>query len=210
METSPVRLLLVAALSACLFVGIAREAAAEPLDDLLSRLQTLEQLQGKFIQQQYDQGGEVLLESSGRFMVLRPGYFAWEILEPDSQLVIADPEHLWHHDRDLETVTRRPIAGQQMAPLQVLGGNENLLRERFIVTTEGAGRYRLEPSAGDPGFRRLTLIFDGLSLAAMEIVDQLNQRVSVQLSDLDQSSPLSPDEFAFSPPIDADLFVYDE
>ena len=85
------RLLLVAALAACLLVGIARDAAATPVDDLLAHLDSIERLQGSFEQQQYGEDGEVLLSSSGTFRILRPGYFAWEISEPDSQLVLADP-----------------------------------------------------------------------------------------------------------------------
>ena len=210
METSPVRLLLVAALTACLFVGIAREAAAEPVDDLLDRLQDVVQLQGSFTQQQYDQDGQVVLTSSGQFKLLRPGYFLWEIQSPDSQLVLADPDYLWHHDRDLETVTRRPVTGEQMAPLQVLGGDENLLRERFVITVPEPGRFLLVPSAGNPGFRQLTLVFGEAGLRAMEIVDQLDQRVEVQLSQLDQETALVPTDFTFTPPPDADLFFYDQ
>ena len=209
-ETSPVRLLLVAALAACLLVGIARDAAADPVDDLLAQLDTIERLQGAFEQQQYGDDGTVLLASSGTFRILRPGYFAWEIREPDSQLVLADPEFLWHHDRDLETVTRRPVSGEQMAPLQVLGGDDQLLRERFEVTSEVAGNFTLVPAAGDPGFRELTLVFADGQLSSMEIIDRLKQRVSVQFSDLDNSSPLAPADFAFQPPPDADLFFYDE
>ena len=43
-----------------------------------------------------------------------------------------------------------------------------------------------------------------------EIVDRLKQRVSVQFSDLDTTSALTPEDFAFQPPPDADLFFYDE
>ena len=210
METSPVRLLLVAALAACLLVGIARDAVAAPVDDLLARLATIDRLQGSFRQQQYDEEGAVLLASSGSFRILRPGYFAWEINDPDSQLLLADPEFLWHHDRDLETVTRRPVGGEQMAPLQVLGGDDQLLRERFVVTSDGADSYTLVPVQGDPGFRQLTLVFENGVLAAMDIIDRLKQRVSVQFSDLDSVSVLTPDDFAFQPPPDADLFFYDE
>ncbi len=204
------RLLLVAALAACLLVGIARDAAAAPVDDLLAHLNTIERLQGSFEQQQYGEDGEVLLASSGTFRILRPGYFAWEISEPDSQLVLADPEFLWHHDRDLETVTRRPVTGEQMAPLQVLGGDERLLRERFEVTSSGDDSFTLVPASGDPGFRELTLLFDDGQLVSMEITDRLKQRVSVQFSDLDMTSELTPEDFAFQPPPEADLFIYDE
>ena len=105
---------------------------------------------------------------------------------------------------------RRPVTGEQMAPLQVLGGDEQLLRERFEVSSGGSDSFTLVPAGGDPGFRRLTLEFRSGQLSSMEIIDRLNQRVSVQFSQLDADRQLTPADFAFQPPPDADLFYYDE
>ena len=100
-----------------------------PTDALLEELRAMQHLQGDFTQRQYTREDALLVESSGRFRLLRPGYFSWEITAPDSQLIVADPQYLWHHDRDLETVTRRPVTNSaQMSPLQVLGGDEVVLR----------------------------------------------------------------------------------
>lgn len=210
MTPSPVRQLLVVGLFACLLLGMIRDAAAAPVDELLQRLAPIDQLQGTFSQQQYSAAGDVLLQSGGSFRLLRPGYFAWEITAPDSQLVIAGPEFIWHHDRDLETVTRRPAAGDQMAPLQVLGGDAEVLRRRFNVTSDGADSYTLTPREGDPGFRSLTLGFASGQVQSMDIVDRLNQRILVRFSALSTSPALSPADFAFSPPEGVDLFYYDE
>jgi outer membrane lipoprotein carrier protein len=205
------RALLVALLAAAMLYGMAKTQAADPADALLARLQGFTRLQGHFEQHQQDAEGRDLGSSSGRFMVLRPGYFAWEITAPDSQLIIADPEFLWHHDRDLETVTRRPsAAGASASPLQVLGGDEAVLRERFHVEQSGDDRFTLEPLADDPGFRRLTVIFADGQLSRMLIVDNLNQQVSIDLSEQDSESPLSPEDFAFTPPEGADVFYYDD
>lgn len=192
-------------------LGAIRSVEAAAIDDLLARLVGIERLQGNFEQIQQGQDGDVLAESSGRFQLLRPGFFSWEILSPDSQLIVANPEYLWHHDRDLETVTRRPVAGgEQMAPLQVLGGNEAVLRERFTVSRRGDDAWALIPVAGDPGFQQLVLKFDQGIIVGMEIIDRLGQVVKVQFSNLDSETALAPEDFAFSPPEGADLFYYDE
>ena len=94
--------------------------------------------------------------------------------------------------------------------LNEAAGDDELLRQRFNVTSDGVGSFTLVPAAGDPGFRELTLVFEDGALASMEIIDRLKQRVSVQFSDLDTSSALTPEDFAFQPPPDADLFFYDE
>lgn len=205
-----IRLLVILALGLCLVAGIVRgqENAA---DALLSRLAGIEQMQGRFVQRQYREDGTLLAESTGTFRLLRPGYFAWDIQSPDSQLVIANPGFVWHYDRDLETVTRRPVAGRdEMSPLQVLGGDAEVLRDRFDVTLTPAGDFLLTPTQGDPGFSRLTLHFDGAAVSSMEIIDRLNQRVHIEFQAVDTASALRPEDFDFTPPQGVDLFYYDE
>lgn len=204
------RLLIIAVLGLCLVAGVVR-GAENPADDLIQRLTGIGQMQGSFLQRQYGGDGTLLSESRGSFRLLRPGYFAWDIASPDSQLIIADPTYLWHYDRDLETVTRRPVAGrEEMSPLQVLGGDEAVLRDRFDVRRAGAGSYLLTPAAGDPGFRELTLHFEGNTISAMDIADKLDQRVHIEFDKVDTASPLQPEDFAFTPPEGVDLFFYDE
>ncbi|PLW67197.1 outer membrane lipoprotein carrier protein LolA [Pseudohalioglobus lutimaris] len=181
-------------------------------DQLSGQLQTLQQLQGRFSQTQYaEQSEQAVSTSTGRFRLLKPSYFAWEIETPDSQLIIADGEYLWHHDRDLETVTRRPVAGtDDMSPLQVLAGDSSLLGEKFEVSVTGKGRFRLEPTAGNPGFKELTLIFAADQIGGMEILDNLNQRLFIEFSEVDDQSSQAPADFRFVPPEDADLFYHEQ
>ncbi len=126
--------------------------AESDVDDLLAALAPIKHLQGSFSQQQYGQDNLLLAESSGKFRLLRPGYFAWEILSPDEQLIIAGPEFIWHYDRDLETVTRRPVTSNaEMTPLQILGGDESALREKFQVVRKAEGTFLLTPLSADVG-----------------------------------------------------------
>ncbi|WP_162300041.1 outer membrane lipoprotein chaperone LolA [Kineobactrum sediminis] len=190
---------------------LATPLRAEPVDELLAALDNISQLQGEFRQRQYSQGDVLESESSGRFRLLRPGYFAWEITAPDSQLIIANAEYLWHFDRDLETVTRRPLADSEaMTPLQVLGGNDAALRRNYAVGQDAEGRFVLTPHTTDAGFRRLILELDGRLIRGMEVLDNLNQRVLIDFEALDPDSPLTAADFEFMPPPDADLFYHDE
>lgn len=205
------KIFLLAVLGLCLVAGIARsdDAATETLIELLAPLSSL---QGDFRQQQYAPGTEqAVATTTGQFKLLKPAYFSWEITAPDSQLIVTDGQHLWHHDRDLETVTRRPLNGQEeMSPLQVLAGDTTVLRERFEVSQSGQGRFLLTPIQGEPGFNALTLIFAAGQITGMEIVDNLNQRLFIELLSLDSTSALSPADFSFTPPEGADLFYHDQ
>jgi outer membrane lipoprotein carrier protein len=185
--------------------------AGSDVDDLIAALAPVRQLQGSFLQRQYGQDNALLAESSGKFRLLRPGYFSWEILSPDNQLIVAGPQYIWHHDRDLETVTRRPVTtDEEMTPLQILGGDEDALRKKFQVVRKAEGAFVLTPASSGVGFKQLTLYLDGAALTGMEIQDNLEQNVVIKFTDLDTSSALGAGDFAFTPPPGADLFYYDE
>lgn len=182
----------------------------DSVDALLAALAPIEQLQGRFQQRQYDDSGNELAVSSGRFRLLRPGYFAWEIMQPDNQLIVAGPDYIWHFDRDLETVTRRPVSAQGMTPLQILGGDEGALRRNFDVEQTEPQQFEVVPRGEDAGFQRLSLRFSDGDIAQMTVRDELQQKVVVDFEALDYTSPLAPEDFAFVPPPGADVFYHDE
>lgn len=199
----------------CLWLGIlpllSHAQATSDVDELIVALAPVKQLQGSFTQRQYGQDNQLLTESSGRFRLLRPGYFAWEIQSPDQQLIIAGPEFIWHHDLDLETVTRRPVTtNAEMTPLQILGGDEDALRQEFDVVRKAQGTFLLTPRSSEVGFKQLTLYLDKAQLTGMEIQDNLDQNVVIKFTDLDSASALTSADFAFTPPPGVDLFYYDE
>jgi outer membrane lipoprotein carrier protein len=126
-------------------------------------------------------------------------------------LIIADPDGVWHYDRDLETASRRPADGTDgMSPLQVLGGNESALREGYRISAEGEEVFTLIPRSGNPGFRQLKVSLRAYLIEKMEIVDNLNQRVEIDFGELRVDSGLTPEQFAFQPPEGVDVFYYDE
>lgn len=184
---------------------------ADGTDALLAALNRIESMQGQFQQFQYAENEVLVGESSGQFRLLRPGYFAWEIESPDSQLIVADPQYIWHHDRDLETVTRRPVGdSEQMSPLQVLGGDEELLRRSFSVVQTTENSFSLHPQGINPGFQRLLVTFKGAAIEGLEIADNLNQRIVIGFENVETDSKLRAEDFVFTPPDGADLFYYDQ
>lgn len=198
-------------LALLLFTCVNALADERPTDELASLLEALTTLQGEFAQRQYDESGALLVESSGQFKLLRPGYFYWEIQAPDSQLVVADPQYVWHHDRDLETVTRRPANGSEdMAPLQILNADGAFLRASFDIDSALTESYTLTPKTSSFGFDRVTLMFSEGRIQSMEIADKLGQRVFVEFHSVIENPALGVDDFVFTPPPSADIFHYDE
>ncbi|MCB1844189.1 MAG: outer-membrane lipoprotein carrier protein LolA [Halioglobus sp.] len=187
------------------------EQAPAPADALITALAGMQRLAGDFEQRQYESDGSLIAESSGRFKLLRPGFFLWEISSPDSQVVIANPQYLWHYDRDLETVTRRPVTAEGgTAPLQILGGDAEALRRDFRVSQHGPGVFFLEAQSANAGFEALTLTLAEGRPAQMDIRDNLKQRIVIDFMKLDGQAALTPQDFEFQPPPGVDLFYYDE
>ena len=178
---------------------------------LLVVLEQFKHVEGRFSQRQFGQDGVLLTESSGEFRVLRPSYFSWQVLSPDEQLIIVDPEFIWHYDRDLETVTRRPVAGDaEMVPLKILGGDAGQLEEKFHIVREGEDAFVLTPLSDGAGFKQLSLHVDQARLSGMKIQDNLDQWVEIIFTDIDAGVELSSADFTFTPSPDADLFYYDQ
>ena len=91
------------ALTAVLLAASGAPGHAQEEPDVWSRLAAQDQASGRFLQEIYSEEGELLERSSGRYAVLRPGFFRWEIDYPDRQQIIIADDTLWHYDIDLAT-----------------------------------------------------------------------------------------------------------
>lgn len=195
--------------------ALAQSSSGESANELIETLDLTESLQGNFVQQQYGNDGVLQGTSSGTFKMLRPGYFSWAISSPDSQLILVTPQYLWHLDRDLETLTRRPVSNSTaMSPLQLLGGKEGLLQSGFDVSKTSDSLFSITPKEGESissaGFSSLNIGLDENVIAGMEIIDGLNQRIVITFQSVDKTSVLTQSDFDFTPPDGVDLFYYDE
>jgi outer membrane lipoprotein carrier protein len=202
----------IAGLGLFLLTAIARAEDTVATDQLLAELKPISHLQGEFSQRQFGEDGSVVAQSSGVFKLLRPFYFIWEIRAPDQQLIVANAEYLWHYDIDLQTATRRPVVGNvEASPLQILGGDESVLRDQYSVTRDSDDTFTLTPVGTEHGFRRLTVTFAADTISRMDIVDKLGQRVVVDFNNVDSKSTLTSNDFEFTPPSeDVDMFYYDD
>jgi outer membrane lipoprotein carrier protein len=196
-------------------IALTQASSGDSTNELIETLDLTESLQGQFVQEQYSADGVLQVTSSGTFKMLRPGYFSWDISSPDSQLILVTPQFLWHLDRDLETLTRRPVSDSTaMSPLQLLGGKEDVLQSGFDVRKTSDTLFSITPkkneSAASAGFSSLNISLNKNVIAGMEIIDGLNQRIVITFQDVDKASVLTDVDFDFTPPDGVDLFYYDE
>ncbi len=152
---------------------------------------------------------KVVSRSSGTMALSRPGHFRWQTKTPMAQWVIADGQHLWVYDVDLEQVTVKKqdkhLGGT--AALFLSESDESVARE-FEVTSHQAGKktiFELQSRQHKANFEQVTLQFVGEVLEEIIMVDQLGQHTEVRLQDIKMNPILRQTLFQFKPPKGIDV-----
>lgn len=172
--------------------------------------QGIQGLSAAFTQRVQDPDGRLVEESSGTVSLKAPRQFRWEYTAPFPQLIVADGDHVWIHDPDLEQVTvRNQSYEEQASPLAVLIDPAELERQ-FKVSEAGQGEglqwLALSPRKPDDApFARARLGFDAGGLAVMELFDTLGQRTEVRFSGWKRNPAFAADTFRFTPPPGTDV-----
>ena len=185
------------------FASAGREAITRFSTDLRS-------LDGRFVQQVFDAQGNAGERSEGRISLKAPRQFRWEYQKPFPQLIVADGDHLWLYDPDLEQVTVRAQSfEEQTSPLAALIDPGEL--DRHFVVSEGGqgdGLTWVSLKARNPDKSAVTsakLGFAGVNLSRMVFEDQLGSRTEVRFSDWSRNGALPAVLFRFVPPEGVDV-----
>jgi outer membrane lipoprotein carrier protein len=196
-----------AVLALVLASGTAFAGAREKMQGFTQGLKGLE---GRFEQRVFDPNGKQTEASSGTVELLAPRQFRWAYLKPYAQLIVADGDHIWIHDPDLEQVTvRNQSFEEQSSPLTVLIDPTELERQ-FVVRDGGAAGgfewLELTPrkAEGAP-FEKAKLGFGAAGLARMELFDALGQRTEMHFSGWRRNPAFAAGRFRFTPPKGADV-----
>lgn len=178
--------------------------AGEPaqVQQFFSNLHTL---QADFAQQVVDSNNQLLQSSQGRMWIMRPGRFRWDYETPYRQQLVADGEHLWSYDEDLEQVTVQAAADVLTATPAMLLSGEQPLDDVFIIETSDPDSIRLTPKSDDSNVTGLQLYFaDGL-LQRIVAQDSFGNTTTFDFFNLERNLELQPALFRFEPPAGADV-----
>ena len=197
-------------------VGSAQEDVAledvAPESELEALLAGMTSFQARFEQTVLNRFGEELQTTTGSMHLQRPGRLRWEVDDPYAQLLLADGESLWIYDPDLEQVTVQPLAlAIEGSPATFLTGVTSDVTPHFAVQavqppTPDGKRFVLEPLADTSVFRDATLTFSpGGVLAALDIVDHLDQITRIAFVEAELNPALEPELFEFEIPPGVDV-----
>ena len=165
-------------------------------------------IRADFLQILLDENGEVIQESSGKVVILRPDRFRWDYEKPFPQQIIADGKKFWIYDSELEQVTVKS-ADQAVTdtPALILSGKKSL-DENFIIKEEGKHKtlvwVALLPKTGDTDFMKIRMAFDP-ELAAMELEDHFGQITRILFTKEERNPKLDSKLFEFVVPEGVDV-----
>jgi len=199
--------------SSLLVIGLcaASFASAGPREDFAHYTQGLKGLDGHFEQKVFEASGKLKEDSTGSVALSAPRLFRWEYVKPNPQLIVADGDHVWVYDPDLEQVTvKNQGTEEQQSPLTVLIDPTELDR-RYVVgdagTHDGLKWISLAPKKKDDDseFKVAMLGFDGDNLQRMNLSDNLGQRTEIAFSGWRRNPSFVKGTFTFTPPKGVDI-----
>ena len=186
-------------------------ASAGPREDFAHYTQGLKGLDGKFEQKVFEANGKMKEDSTGSVALSAPRLFRWEYLKPNPQLIVADGDHVWVYDPDLEQVTvKNQGTEEQQSPLTVLIDPTELDRRYAVAdagTHDGLKWISLAPKKKDDDseFKVAMLGFNGDNLQQMNLTDNLGQRTEIAFSGWRRNPTFAKGTFAFTPPKGVDI-----
>lgn len=177
-------------------------------NELSQKLASLDGLSGQFQQTLHDAQGEVLQESSGKFLLKRPGLFRWETQDPFPQLLVSNLENIWLYDPDLEQVTIRTYDSRlSQTPALLLSGDVEQINEHYIVKKVSETKYELTPKGSQDLFTVLVVVFEESQLSKMVLTDSLEQTTTFEFLQTQANPVIDLTQFEFTPPAGTDVIV---
>lgn len=197
-------------ITAALALPAVAEAAA--LEQFKAFVANTKSARGEFSQRMVKEDGGKLRASnpaSGTFLFARPGKFIWTYKKPYEQVLQADGEKLYMHDKDLNQVTVRPLGNAiGSSPAAILFGSNDL--EKNFALSEAGEKEGLEwlqaiPKAKDTQFEKIGIgLRDGVPVA-MELRDSFGQVSVLTFTRFEKNPALPVTQFQFVMPKGADV-----
>lgn len=192
-----------------LLVTITAQADDQSPAQLRKQLDAMNTLQGSFVQTLYDKDGKKQDESSGSFIMQRPGKFYWKTEKPAPQLLISNQKTIWLYDPDLQTVNERPFSDDlKKTPVLLLSEDVDKLRKNFTINRTQTGKtekFSITPKVTEGLFQELLLVFNDNQLTEFSIRDSLGQLSHFALSNTKRNEKIDESLFNFVVPAGTDV-----
>ena len=205
---SPLQLACLLLATLGLFSGPAMAETPRSVAALVDQLSAIDTFAADFVQERRDAQGNLHRESSGHFVLDRPGRVYWRYEKPYVQELIASDGVLWVYEPDLRQATRSPLEATQGAPIAILMGERPVDEVFDIRALDGDGElswFALRPKGEAGDFREVLLGVDARGVMEMRFIDQLDQTTQVSFDNRAYNQPVAADRFRFEAPEGVDV-----
>lgn len=174
---------------------------------LKQRTTAVKTLKANF-QQTVTQDGRVS-KSRGRFELMRPSKFRWQVTSPQPQLIVSNGDKLWIFDKDLDQVTIRKITKEHKGtPALFLSGYDDEVAKLYDIQYQKKGnleRFMLKPVTKEGTYRFIELSYKNTQISSLRLEDELGQALNLSFSKQQVNKPLNTSRFNFKPPKGVDV-----
>ena len=189
-------------------MGLTQFCVASGIDQLKDFGTQMRSARGTFNQTVLSKSGRKPQESSGRFVMQRPGKFRWAYDKPYPQLLISDGKTLWSFDPELNQVAIKQVSSALGAtPAALLAGQA--LEKNFVLknlpTRDGLELVEATPRGGEASFDRMVIGMRANRPVSMEIHDSFGQISLLVFNHFEMNPRLEANQFHFIPPAGADV-----
>jgi len=149
--------------------------------------------------------------TTGRFLIHRPNHFKWQTNTTYEQVIIADGDHLWTYEPDLEQVT---IQNQKLvltnSPLLLLTSGVDELTKAYdiqrIKNTLDINEllFLLKPKENSL-FESVHILIKDKKIIELFLTDALGSKTTVEFSNVVRNEKINVKEFIFETPDGTDV-----
>lgn len=192
------------------FVGLCNYAQADALKNLSHLLQQTKTVTASFTQTISDNAGQTLSSAKGKMLVLKPGYFRWQIASPAPELIVVKHGMLYYLQSDLQQLTVRHfnVNATQTPAALLLNGNYAILSQQYKATEKSQYNditFTLTPKASNQLLAQIKVDFNNGVLQKLQLADHFNRVTTVVFSHFKTNVNISKRDFDFKLPKGTDI-----
>ena len=185
------------------FPGLAAGNDFDPID----YLETIETIQGEFIQRSLDGSSQMLQESTGEIFIKKPNQLLWKMKHPNQKTVLIDKNTITYFDADLEQVVISDYLEENQVSWVNLFLNRSLTESSYEFNEKklnnGETHIRFDDMKGD--YQSVTLIFKSTLLQGIDLLDNSNNSIIIEFTKFEINQTLSDNLFNYQFPSSADV-----
>ncbi len=187
----------------CADLLAAQPSAAMQLQTLLKGIHSM---RANFNQTVLNESKAIIQSASGNFELVKPNLLRWQVIQPESTLLVINGKKMWNYDVELAQVTVQNYStNTELSPLSFMIDDVQRIPFNFNVNTQAGGCFDLQPKRENQNFASLQVCFAGKQISKVQLIDHLGQTSMFVFSKIHNNVHIARERFNFTPPAGTDV-----